>query len=358
MTERLRFLRDSIEVKRQEFDAEQTRAAELIKTRFDNSIRNVFLGYKEALPASLEELDRDLDLLVGGFLKSIGVPSERSESSGRITYQISPSPAPDLPDVCRKGGTFLIGRAQDLSEGEPLHPGHALVRAAVEEATSGPLAAVELGPGETVLPESLAPYVGRRGHLVVTKVGYRGLESVDHLLVTALLEGQNTSLAGLTVESLLALSLRDVNEPEGPLALNQAILDDAIEEAVLEDQAAVTSKDQDRFNRRLEQLDRYLDDQVLVLKRKRFSLERKLEDAESKKQKAAAPSLLTPLDQNIRSLEREISRLAERIERLQEGEDPDYQQWRDRLYARRFQRPTVERILEVDFRVVGGSVTC
>src|SRR5262249_34583053 len=36
VTERLRLLRDSMELKRQEFDAEQARAAELIRTRFDN----------------------------------------------------------------------------------------------------------------------------------------------------------------------------------------------------------------------------------------------------------------------------------------------------------------------------------
>src|SRR5262249_35826997 len=184
----------------------------------------------------------------------------------------------------------LIGHAQDLSEGEPLHSGHPLVRAAVEEVrktSSGPLAEVELGEG--VLPQCLAPHVGRRGRLVVTKVAYRGLEPVDHLLVTAVLEGENTPLARLTVESLLALSVRDVSEPGAPPGVDRAVMGDAIEEAVLEDQAAVTSKEQDRFNRKLEQLDRYLEDQVLVLKRKQAVLERSLEIAENKKQKAGAP---------------------------------------------------------------------
>jgi adenine-specific DNA-methyltransferase len=359
VTERLRVLRDSIEAKRQEFDAEQARAAELIKIRFDNSVRAVFQGYKESLPAGLEELDRALDLLARGFLKSIGATFERTDYPRRIVYQISSSP--ELPEAYRNGGTFLIGHAEDLSEGEPLHPGHPLVWSAVEEArkaTVSPLVEVELGPGESPLPECLAPHVGRRGRLVVTKVTYRGLESVDHLLVTGLLEGQNMPLVGLTVESLLALSLRDVNELKAPPALNQEILDDAIEEAVLEDQVAVTNKDQDRFNHKLEQLDRYLEDQVFVLKRKRAALERNLESAENRKQKAAAPSLLPPIDHSIRSIEKEVTRLAERIERLQDGDDADYQQWRDRLFKRRFQRPTVERILEVDFRVVGGGLTC
>jgi adenine-specific DNA-methyltransferase len=359
VAQQLRILRDSIEVKRQEFDAEQARAVELIRTRFDNSVRNVFLGYKEELPASLEELDHDLDLVIGNYLKSAGVVAERNESSGRITYKISPSP--HLPAAYRNGGTFLVGHAHDLSQGEPLHPGHPLVWAAVEEArqaTSEPLPVVELVASGTPLSEILSSHIGRRGRLIVTKVSYRGLESFDHLLVTALLEGQNAPLVGLTVESLLALSLRNAMLSEAPLALNQALLNDAIEEAVLEDQAASTSKDQDRFNRNLEQLDRYLDDQILVLQRKCSSLERNLEAMKNRKEKAAAPSLLTPLDRNIHSLEREMFRLEERIERLRDGEDPNYQQWRDRLYHRRFQRPVVEHVLEVDFKVVGGDITC
>jgi superfamily II DNA or RNA helicase len=359
VTERLRLLRDEMGDKRQEFDAEQARAAELIKTRFDNSVRTVFQGYKEALPAGLEQFDRDLDLLVGGFFKSVAAACERTESSGHIAYRIRCSSV--LPEACRNGGTFLIGHAQDLSQGEPLHAGHPLVRAAVEQArkaTSGPLAEVELGLPEGASHEFLAPYVGQRGRLVVTKVAYHGLEPVDHLLVTAVLEGKNTPLAGLTVESLLSLSIHDLSEPGAEPMVDQAVIDDAIEEALLEDQAAVANREQDRFNRKLDQLDRYLEDQILVLRRKQSTLERNLDAADNKKQKAGAPSLLPPVEQNIRSLQNEISRLAARIIRLQEGEDVHYQQWRDRLYERRFRRPAIERILEVNFRVVEGFVTC
>src|SRR5437879_34492 len=100
----------------------------------------------------------------------------------------------------------------------------------------------------------------------LTKVSYRGIESVDHLLVTGILEHQDTPLDGLTVESLLALSFRDVTQPETPPAIDKGVLDDAMEEAVLQDQFATTTGDESRFNRKLEQLDRYIDDQILVLK--------------------------------------------------------------------------------------------
>jgi adenine-specific DNA-methyltransferase len=358
VAERLKALRDSIDVKREEFEAEQTRAAELIETRLEQSVRQVFQGYRDALPAGLEELDRDMDVLINGWLDAISAGYERKESCGHITYRISA--CGDVPESYRDGGTFLIGHAQDLSEGEPLHPGHSLVRAAIEHARGlslPPGVMVEVRPGETGLPDSLAPHVGRRGRLVVTKVAYRGLEFVDHLLVTALLEGEHTPLGGLTVESLLALSMRDPDNRDVRPAIDSEILEDAVEEAVLEDQAATTSKDEDRFIRKLEQLDRYLNDQVLVLKRKQGVLERKLAEYQTRRSKAAAPSFLSKIDAEIRTMENEISRLQGKIERLQQGDDPDYQEWRSRLYERRFQKSALERIIELDFRVVGG-VSC
>ena len=48
----------------------------------------------------------------------------------------------------------------------------------------------------------------------------------------------------------------------------------------------------------------------------------------------------------------------DRIERLRQGQDSDYEQWRTRLFERRFRQPRVERILEATFRVVGGDLPC
>jgi hypothetical protein len=285
-------------------------------------------------------------------LTATAIEFERNETPGHISYRISRSPI--LPKVYAGGGEFLIGDARGPGKGEPLYPGHPLVLAAIEEArraTSRPFV-VELAPGEAGLPESLAPHVGRRGQFVVTKVAYRGLEPVDHFLATALVEGHQEPIE-LTVEALLSLAMRDAPAPEPPLALDDAEIEDAVQEAVLRDQAETMKEDQKRFERKLAQLDRYLEDQVLVLKRKCASEERRL--AERQRRRATAPSALAHNDREVQLSEREIRRLKERIERLQQGEDDDYKKWRDNLYERRFKRPTVERILQVNFRVVAGA---
>jgi adenine-specific DNA-methyltransferase len=358
ITEQLRTLRESMAAEREKFDGEQARAAALIQTRLDDSVRQVFRSYREALSAGFQQLDCDLDSLVGGFLEALGGGFERTETSGHILYRISPSL--DLPEEYRDGGVFLIGHAHDLSEGEPLHPGHPLVRAAIDEARQATARrlTVELGSANAGLAECLVPLIGQRGRLIVTKVAYRALESVDHLLVTALLEHQDTPLDRPTVEALLSLTPRDAAHAESPPAVDASALDEAIEEAVLQDQAATTVEDQKRFERKLEQLDRYLDDQILVLKRQRAGREQRLEEAERRRQRAAVPSERTQREQEIGSHKNEMEKLDERIKRLHQGEDSDYQQWRARLYERRFQRPVIERILEVDFRIVGGGVAC
>jgi adenine-specific DNA-methyltransferase len=357
ITGQLKALRESMDAKRQEFESEQDRAAELIKTRLDDKVREVFHEKysKPQVQASLDKLDRDIDSLVGAYLTAIDVDFVRTEASGRIAYRISPSP--HLPNVCRDGGLFLIGDAREPGKGEPLYPGHHFLHAAVDEArqaTSRPFV-VELGPSEAGLPESLASHVGRRGRLVVTKLAYRGLEAIDHFLVTALVEHHDKPIE-LTIETLLALSILDSARAQVPLAVDDRDVDDAIEEAVLKDQSETTKEDQTRFERKLAQLDRYLDDQILVLTRKLAGLERRL--AERLRRSVTAPSVLAKEDREIQSLERDISRLGERIQRLQQGEDDDYQKWRDKLYERRFQRPTVERILQVEFRIVGGGAEC
>jgi adenine-specific DNA-methyltransferase len=357
ITDQLKALRTSMDAKRREFESEQDRAAELIETRLDDKVREVFHEKysKPKIQASLHTLDRDIDALVGAYLTATDIPFMRTEATGRITYDIAPSPS--LPEAHRDGGLFLIGDAREGGPGEQLHPGHPIVRAAVDEArqaTSRPLV-VELGPGEAGLPESLAARVGQRGRLVVTKVAYRGLEPVDQFLVTALVEHEDQPIK-LSIETLLQVSILDSALVGAPLAVDDRDVDDAFEEALLKDQAEVTEEDQRRFERKLAQLDRYLEDQILVLRRKRADRERKL--AERQRRSASAPSQVAKQDRELQLLERDISRLDERIDLLQRGEDPDYQKWRDKLYERRFQRPTVERILQVKFRIAEGGAAC
>ena len=95
-----------------------------------------------------------------------------------------------------------------------------------------------------------------------------------------------------------------------------------------------------------------------MLRRQQLTLSRKLEEEELKKERATSPASQRRASQSIESLQAETQKLEDRIERLRQGQDTDYEQWRSRLFERRFRQPQVERILEATFRVVGGDAPC
>ena len=321
--------------------------ANLIKSRIDDRVRAVFTEKysKPQVQAGLEQLDRDMDVLVRAYFDAVGIGYERSADGSGIVYHVSP--LPQYPD----GAVFVIGMS-DAAHGEPLFHGHPIFQAALDEArraTVGPLA-VEIGPRDRGLAEALVPFAGRRGRLAVTRVCHRGLESVDHFLLTAVVEGHDQPIS-LTLEDMVGTAIRDATPALSPPAISERDLDEAIEEVVLRDQAGTSEHDQQRFDKRLAQLDRYLEDQELACKKKRSGLQRQLD----KLNKGAAPSEMIQRDREIKALEREQSEWDERIAQLQRGDDDDYRRWREQLYERRFRRPLVERILLADFRILGES---
>jgi hypothetical protein len=356
VTHELQGLRQQMEAKREEFDAEQLRAAELVEERLDDTLRAVFRKYEHELPAELAGLDADLERAVTGFLTAIGVPFERSESPGRVLLHVSPGP--QLPADYRDGGEVIIGDTRDLRDGDVLHAAHPLVRAAIDEARagSGRPFKVQFGAAGEPLPDAIADLQGRCGHMVVTKIAYRGIEPVDHLVTTAILEGAADPLDAKTVEILLSLAIED-RDPPGEY-MPPAALEDAVADTILENQAATAISDRNRFEHMLGQLDRYVEDQVLLLRRRQATLEERIDESERRRERALTAAARNQEDESISHYRRQIQHLADRMETLEKGNDPDYQLWRTRLHERRFRKPEVERILDVQFEIGGAAQLC
>jgi adenine-specific DNA-methyltransferase len=341
----LQHLRETIDEKRREFEEEQARVADLIKSRIDDRVRAVFTEKysKSQVQAGLAQLDRDMDVLVRAYFDAVGTAYERVSVGGGIVYRVSPSP--QYPD----GAVFGIGMS-DATRGEPLYHGHPIFQAVLDEARSATVGAraVEFGPRESGLAEALVPFAGCRGRLAVTRVCHRGLESVDHFLVTAVVEGNDQPIS-LTLEEMVGTAIRDVTPTPSSPAVSDRDLDEAIEEAVLRDQAGTSKHDQQRFDKRLAQLDRYLEDQQLACKKKQLVLQRKRDKL---RKGTVAPSEMTRRDREIHDIEHNLGELDERIDQLQRGDDNDFQRWREQLFERRFRRPYVERILLANFRIL------
>jgi hypothetical protein len=304
------------------------------------------------LPSELEGLDRDVDLITQAYFDGAGISYVREQQPGRVAYQVQPSVS--LPEGYREGFVASVGDSRNISEGEALHVGHTVVQAAVEaarRATDAPLSAVF--EADSHWPDEVRALQGHRGRLVVTRVSYRGIERMDNLLVTAVLDGENDPLPTTAVDVLLASPTRDVG-PALDLPEGQA-LQDAIDTAVLVDQAAVSDQDQARFDQMLRQLDYYLSDQVLIMRRKESRLNVQIEELEKKLGHTLGVQAGEATERQLRSLTKERDRVAQQIAGLEDGGDDEYRKWREGLFARRYSRPDVTRVLDVRLEIAGPA---
>jgi hypothetical protein len=240
VTADLQHLRETIEARRREFDEIQDRASGLIETRLDDAVKQVLANYQSALPSELEGLDRDVELITRAYFDGAGIAYAREQQAGRVAYRVQPSPA--LPVGYREGFVAIVGDSRDLGEGEALHVGHAIVQAAVEAArlsTAGSMSVIFEASADS--PFEVRELAGRSGRLAAMLVLHRGIERVDNLLVTAILDGELDPLPAGMLTALLALAVR---AGETPTSLDASAMDEAIDAAILDDQAVFLHPEQ------------------------------------------------------------------------------------------------------------------
>jgi hypothetical protein len=169
--------------------------------------------------------------------------------------------------------------------------------------------------------------------------------------VIAVLDGENDPLPTPAVGVLLTSPVREVG-PSLDLQEGQA-LHDAIDTALLIDLAAVSDQDQARFDQMLRQLDYYLADQVQIIRRKEVGLNVQIEELEKRLSSTHGVQAGDAMNAQLKSLLKERGRVEQQIADLQEGGDAEYRQWRERLVARRYSRPDITRVLDVQFEIAG-----
>jgi uncharacterized small protein (DUF1192 family) len=286
-----------------------------------------------------------------GFLQARRVSFTRSASDGHIRYKLNASP--DLPEGWRDGSTVAIGRAKEADDSDSLHLGHPLVQAAVEEARAATANSVrvawKVGKGA---PAQLKLSKGKRGRLALNRVRYDRFERVDRLIPAAVMEGSETPLDEQCARWLLERTPHDRQNYETdtapPLDMDAAI-EDAIDAMIFQDQAEVTAYEQQRFERNLEQIDRYVEDQLLVLKRRLNVESESLRVAEQRRDAALGSEARTQAEERIRKLQTEIDRIEAEMQRLENRDDQNYEKWRERAHQRRYRPPEITRLLDVEF---------
>jgi hypothetical protein len=344
----LRRLRDSIDERRSELERVRDETMGLIESRLDESVRQVFRRIQEELPSTLAELDSELERVAVAYLDTVSVGHTLEADGDRRVLRVFPSSG--LPVDLADGFSVWVGHASDIEEGESLHPAHPLVLAAVAEARGA-------GQGSFVLrfrsredsSEGLKERRGTRGRLALTRIEYRGFESEDRLVVTAVLEDAGVLRPEAVAHELLLLPCEQTDSIGPPLSVSATDLDEVIDEMLFSDQAGSEARESDNFERAIDQLEQYMEDRILVLRRGRAELAERLGKAEDHRDSALGSDKRAHADEQARKLQVQVDEMDEQIEGLVVRDDDDYRRWKDRTHKRRFTPPRSERLFAVEF---------
>jgi hypothetical protein len=335
ITRELSALRDKMTERRDAYEKEYERTSQIIESRFDEDVRKVFRRLRDELPAALAELDRDLADLVEGYLAARGVAHERTEEAGRVVFALA-----------GEERRFATGDARGLSDAEALNLTHPLVQEAIADARAWPGGAMALRlPFDA--PADLAALAGKTGVLGVALVDYGGFEPVQRVIAAAVVDGApiDPALAG-RISQLTA-----IDGPPFEIAVAPALLEDALDEAVFVDQREAEKSEQKHFEQALGQLERFVDDKVLVCRRERAGPTEKLRAAHVRRDEVVGASARARIEEEMARLATRDEMLEQRINALESREDEVYRKWRDHYHELRYQAPDITRLFQAAFRI-------
>ena len=345
VTREIAALRDKISERREAFEKEYERTSQIIESRFDENVRRVFKRLREELPGSLAGLDKDIAELVEAYLNARAVDYRRSDGASGAVFEI----AQDAPVPIEVGESrrFATGDARDLMDAESLNLVHPLVRAAIAHARAwdgGGSVTLHLPAGSS--PE-LRTLAGKSGVIRAVMVDYAGFEPVQRLVAAAVVEGS-------PIDPLLAAQLLRLKATDGPSSnagVDALWLDDSVDEAVFVDQREVEEAEQKHFEQAVGQLERFVEDKILVCRRERASIAEKLRAMRAKRDEVVGSTARERVEAEIVRLASRDESLERRISALESREDEVYKKWRDAYHDLRYRTPAVTRLFQSSFQI-------
>jgi hypothetical protein len=341
VTAELKALRERVGEKRRLFEETHAHTASLIEERFEDRVKSVFRLRQEALPRALAELDRDLLAIVLSYLETNRLSYHREVRDGSELLCVDASP--QLPEELRAGIIVATGSS---SEHRSLHVGHPLAVIAIEDARAisrAPDARVTLAPGA---PGKLSAQRGQRAHLRLVKVAIDGFEQVEVLVPVAVLESGElleTELAQRLFQGTFS-DLADNDTPQ----LAQTVVDDAVEEALFGLQASLDGREHERFERAVQQAERFIEDRLLVLKGRRHKQLNRLDDASRRRETATGADARSDAELAVVKVQTALEEIEAAITRLDARDDPTFRSYHDHIYERRYAPPRVTTLFDLE----------
>jgi len=342
--EELRELRDRVSEIRRRFEEEQDRTSGLIESYFDEEVHRVFARRREELPVALAALDSDLERVSVAYLEVLGAQYRTRSVDGSRLLEVSAHSG--LPSGLSSGLVVAVGQSD---EHESLHLTHPLVLAAIEATRKEELASRSVA---IRIPEGghaeLLQRRGGLGRLVGILAQYRGLENTERLIPIAIGEGDEDSLPAEVAHTLLDSPMRDLDHELMPRVADEQITD-AIEEAMFRERRSLSLAEEPRFERGLEQLERFVEDRVRLLRRRKDEEERRLDEARVRRDSTVSIEAREKGEALVLGIGRELDALDQELASLERRDDETYRRCRERLHQRRYAAATVVTLFDVAF---------
>jgi hypothetical protein len=143
-------------------------------------------------------------------------------------------------------------------------------------------------------------------------------------------------------------TLARATSPSTPLGTNRDALDDAVEQAVFFAQAGLDAAEHHRFERAAIQGERFVEDRLLVLRKRRASLAERFDLATLRRDGATGSEAREDAERARAGLQRQLDVVEEELERLGRREDPRFQQHQAHIQRRRYAPPRLETLFDLD----------
>jgi hypothetical protein len=104
-----------------------------------------------------------------------------------------------------------------------------------------------------------------------------------------------------------------------------------------------------RFQRGLEQLERFVEDRIRLARRRKDEGERRLEEARTRRDGTVSIDAREKGDVIVAGIGREVEGLEAELASLERREDETYRRCRERLHQRRYAPATVVTLFDVGF---------
>jgi SNF2 domain-containing protein/helicase-like protein len=342
----LRELRDSMEARRREFETALKRTEDVIQRRFDASVRATFRRIQAEFPRELAEFDRHLERVVTEYLDAVSAPYRMTRQDGGALLKLEdPS---RLPAALQDVAGCAIGSSPPGSPYGSLHLRHPLVVAALDHARAsirrtGSSVRVRVAEADDDLR-------GRRGRMRLIRVLHRNIEITEHLVPVVLLEGDDAPLSADVAGRILDAEIEDLPAPVG-CSVAPEELDDAVDELLFHDTSEASRLEQPRFERTLEQIERFITDRVLLLERARDAAVARLAKAQDARDGAIGAEQRNAAERTMRKLQTEIDSLDDTLRTLRAGDDERYRKWRRHTEQRRYTPPEIEHIFDAELEI-------